>query len=157
MANRWRCTSSATKRLKSAHMDCLLWYMVINDLSDIKQKVFTFKHSLNRGIHSSPSKISMQNSVIQALLTRICLIRLVIIIIIDFTSWPLTLRLTVVAGGNTEDHGVTPTWVYRSCTRRFSTDIKILNKQFRGDVKSCLVTRDWARLVTVNKLATSSS
>ena len=48
--------------------------MVINDLSDIRQKVFTFKHSLNRGIHSSPSKISMRNSVIQALLTRIRLI-----------------------------------------------------------------------------------
>ena len=45
--------------------------MVINDLSDIKQKIFTFKHSLNRGIHSSPSKINMRNFVIQALLTRI--------------------------------------------------------------------------------------
>ena len=51
--------------------------MVINDLSDIKQKLFTFKHSLNRGIHSSPSKISklMWNSVIRALLTRIRLIK----------------------------------------------------------------------------------
>ena len=48
--------------------------MVINDFSDIKQKVFTFKHNLNRGIHLSPSKISMQNSVTQALLTRISLI-----------------------------------------------------------------------------------
>ena len=37
----------------------------------MKQKVFTFKHSRNRGIHSSPSKISMRNSIIQALLTRI--------------------------------------------------------------------------------------
>ena len=37
----------------------------------MKQKVFTFTHSLNRGIHSSPSKIRMRNSVIQALLTRI--------------------------------------------------------------------------------------
>ena len=49
--------------------------MVINDLSNIKQKVFTFKHSLNRGIHPSPSKLSMWNSVIQALLIRIRLIR----------------------------------------------------------------------------------
>ena len=38
--------------------------MVINDLSDIKQKVFTFKHSINRGIDSSPSKISMRDSVV---------------------------------------------------------------------------------------------
>ena len=45
--------------------------MVINDRSDIKQRVFTFKHSLNRGIHSSPSKICMWNSIVQALLTRI--------------------------------------------------------------------------------------
>ena len=56
-------------------MDCLLRYMVISDLLDIKQKVFTFKYSLNRGIHSFPSKISMRNSVIQALLTRIRLIK----------------------------------------------------------------------------------
>ena len=49
--------------------------MVINDLSGIKRKVITFKHSLNRGIHSSPSKISMQNFVIQSLLTRIRLIK----------------------------------------------------------------------------------
>ena len=56
-------------------MGYLLGYVVINDLSDIKQKVFTFKHSLNRGIHSSPSKISMRNSVIQVLLTRTRLIK----------------------------------------------------------------------------------
>ena len=49
--------------------------MVINDLSGIKQKVFTFKHSLNRGIHLSPSKISMRNFVSQGLLTRIRLIK----------------------------------------------------------------------------------
>ena len=49
--------------------------MVINDLSGIKQKVFTFENSLNRGIHSSPSNISMRNSVIQVVLTRIRLIK----------------------------------------------------------------------------------
>ena len=49
--------------------------MVINGLWGVKQKVFTFKHCLNRGIHSSPSKISMRNSVIEALLTRIRLIK----------------------------------------------------------------------------------
>ena len=49
--------------------------MVKDDISDIKQKVFTFKHSLNREIHLSSSKISMRNSVIQALLTRIRLIK----------------------------------------------------------------------------------
>ena len=46
--------------------------MVINDLSDIKQKVFTFKYSLNRGINLSPS--SMWNSIIQMMRTRIHLI-----------------------------------------------------------------------------------
>ena len=37
----------------------------------MKQKVLTFIHSLNRGIYSSPSKISMRNSVLQAMLTHI--------------------------------------------------------------------------------------
>ena len=69
------CTNSSTRRPKSTHMDSLLWHMDINDLSDIKQKLFTFKHSLNKGIHSSLSKISMRNSVIRALLTRIRLIK----------------------------------------------------------------------------------
>ena len=46
--NRWCCTNSASTQLKSARMDCLLWYMVINDLWDMKRKVFTFKHSLNK-------------------------------------------------------------------------------------------------------------
>ena len=31
--------------------------MVINDLSGIKQKVFTFRQSLNRRVHLFPSKI----------------------------------------------------------------------------------------------------
>ena len=50
----------------------------------IKQKVFTFKHSLNRGIHSSPSKISMWNSILQALLTRTRLIKECVIYANDF-------------------------------------------------------------------------
>ena len=49
--------------------------MVINDLLDIKQKVVIFKHNLNRRIHSYQSKISMRNSVMQALLTHIRLIK----------------------------------------------------------------------------------
>ena len=65
--------------------------MVINDLSDITQKLFTIKHSLNRGIHSSLSKISMQNSVIQPLLTRICLIK-------ECVICSFTLRISVLFG-----------------------------------------------------------
>ena len=38
-------------------------------LLSTKQKVFTFKDSLKRGSHSSPSKMNMTNSVIIALLT----------------------------------------------------------------------------------------
>ena len=41
----------------------------------IKQKAFTFKRGLNRGIPLSPSEINMRNSILQALLTRICLIK----------------------------------------------------------------------------------
>ena len=48
----------------------LLYYMFMKKLLSIKQKAFTFKHSLNRGIYSSSSEINMQNSVIQALLTH---------------------------------------------------------------------------------------
>ena len=40
----------------------------------MKQKEFTLKRSLNKWIGSSPSETSMRNSVLQALLTRICLI-----------------------------------------------------------------------------------
>ena len=51
-------------------MDGLLCYMIMKQAFEYKTKVFTFKHSLNRGIHLSSSKISMRNSVIQALLTH---------------------------------------------------------------------------------------
>ena len=65
--------------------------MVINDLWDIKQKAFTFKHSLTREIHSSPSKISRQNSITQALLTRIHLIK-------ECMIFSFTLRISVLFG-----------------------------------------------------------
>ena len=52
---------------------CIIW--LYNKPFGIKQKAFTLKHGLNRGIHLSPSEINMQNSVIQALLTRIHLIK----------------------------------------------------------------------------------
>ena len=65
-----------------------IWlYMVI----DIKQKVFTFKHSLNRGIYSPTSKISMQNSVIQALLSCIHLIK-------ECMIFSFTLMISVLFG-----------------------------------------------------------
>ena len=67
--------------------------MVLNNLWDIKQKLFTFKDSLNTGIHSSPSKINMQNSVIQALLTRRC-----IHLIKECVIFSFTLRIIVLFG-----------------------------------------------------------
>ena len=57
------------------NMACLLYYMVIKQASSIKQETFTFKRGLNRGIHLSPSEVIMWNSVLQALLTRICLVK----------------------------------------------------------------------------------
>ena len=52
-------------------MDGLLCYLVIKQAFEYKTRVhvFTLRHSLNRGIHLSPIKINMRNSVIQALLT----------------------------------------------------------------------------------------
>ena len=55
-------------------MACLLYYMVINKPFSIKQKAFTLKCGLKRGIYSSPSEMNMRNSVLQSLLTRIRLI-----------------------------------------------------------------------------------
>ena len=49
--------------------------MFINKLLCSKLKAFTFKHGLNRGIRLSPSEMNMRNSVLQALLARIRLIK----------------------------------------------------------------------------------
>ena len=63
----------------------------------MKQKVFTFKHSLNRGIHLSPSKISMRNSVIQALLTRIHLMKECVIYTNDLSIfWRINYNATII-------------------------------------------------------------
>ena len=55
------------------NMSFLLCYKVINKTSQLK--AFTFKFSINRGIHLFPSEVYMQNSILQALLTHICLIK----------------------------------------------------------------------------------
>ena len=58
---------------KTCYESCLLYYMVTN----IEQKVFTFKHGLNIGRsiwainNSSPSTMNKRKFVLQALLTRI--------------------------------------------------------------------------------------
>ena len=49
--------------------------MFINKLLYSKIKAFTFKHRLNSGIRLSPSEMNMRNSVLQALLARIRLIK----------------------------------------------------------------------------------
>ena len=56
------------------NMACLLYYTVIKQALSKKQETFTFKRGLNRGTHSSPSEMIMRNSILQTLLTRICLI-----------------------------------------------------------------------------------
>ena len=56
-------------------MACLLCYKVRKQALSIKQKAFTFKHCQNWGILLSPNEINMQNSVIQALLPRMHLIK----------------------------------------------------------------------------------
>ena len=86
------CTNSTTRQLKSAQMDCLLCYMVIKQALSIKQKVFTFKHSLNRRVYSSPGIISMRNSVIQALLTRTRLIN-------ECVIYNFTIMISLLFGG----------------------------------------------------------
>ena len=60
-----------TRWLKSAQMGLLNSY---KKLLSTKQKVFTFKDSLKGGIHSSPSKMNMPNSVMLVLLTCIHLL-----------------------------------------------------------------------------------
>ena len=62
-------------------------HMVINDLT----KGIISKHSLNRGFHSSPSKISLRNSIIHVLLTRIHLIK-------ESVIFSFTLRISVLFG-----------------------------------------------------------
>ena len=69
----------ATRWLKNAQMAYLLLYIVIKQIVEYKTKVFTFKHSLNRGIHLSLSAMNMQTSIIQVLLMHICLIVIVIV------------------------------------------------------------------------------
>ena len=55
-------------------MACLLYYIVIKQAFQYKTKGIYLKCGLKRGIYSSPSKMNMRNSVLQALLTRIRLI-----------------------------------------------------------------------------------
>ena len=55
-------------------MACLLYYMVIKQAFQYKQKAFTVKCGLKRGIYSSPSEMNVRNTVLQALLTCIRLI-----------------------------------------------------------------------------------
>ena len=71
-----------------------LAYYVIkleSKLWSIKQKVFTFKHNQNWGIVLSPNEINIQNSVIQALLPFVCLIKECMIY--NFTQMILVLLL----------------------------------------------------------------
>ena len=73
-------------------MDSLLCYMVINKVLSIKEKVVTFKHNLNRGIHLSASKISKWNSVVQAFLTCLHLIK-------GYMIYSFTLMISALFGG----------------------------------------------------------
>ena len=47
-----------------------IYYMVIKQAFEYKTMGIYFRRQPNRGIHSSPSKLSMRNSVILVLLTR---------------------------------------------------------------------------------------
>ena len=72
LENQQHCTNSKTRWLKSAQMGSLNGY---KKLLSTKQKVFTFKDSLKRGIRLSPSEMHMPNSIILALLTCLHLLK----------------------------------------------------------------------------------
>ena len=59
---------------QNVQMTRLLCYIVKKQAFEYKTKISTFKGSLNRGIHSSPSEMNVQNSILQVQLARISLI-----------------------------------------------------------------------------------
>ena len=61
-----------TANLKVDIKACLFKHMVTKQSLLLLNEVFTYKHSLTRHIDSSPSIINKRNSVLHALLTRIC-------------------------------------------------------------------------------------
>ena len=61
-----------TSQLKSPNLDCLLCYNVYKQAFMFENKGI---YPLNRGIHLSPSEMNMRNSILQALLVRIRLVK----------------------------------------------------------------------------------